>query len=119
MLRRSYYYSKCHMIDKCQCLNAGYCDTLGRNMSHGQFRQCQTNAAYRERLVQIKPKNHLFTTESERTKINVRDRGRTSLPCVYRSDNPIEWGACNCHVYDCELHDRCVIGRKKKIKKDV
>ncbi len=35
-------------VDQCQCPAAGFCRTLGRNMSHARWQECQTSEAYRE-----------------------------------------------------------------------
>lgn len=41
-----------------------------------------------------------------------RKTDRLSLQCVHRSDHPIEISLCGKYsVYDCELHERCVLRR--------
>lgn len=99
------------VISGCQCDAPGVCKVSGRNVSASMRDRCKTDKRYR-----------LILTDCW-NKIDHPHHGQVSepiyhtvLPCIYRSDSPKEWASCGCHVYDCEIHDRCVPWRKPSTK---
>lgn len=118
--------------DECVCDGAGQCEAAGRFMSEGQFHQCQVNAKFRRKLLRLRPENYTppapdaiveVIRQGKRTTMIVGKSkkrptaiDRVELPCIYRGETPIEWAGCGCHVYDCELFDRCVPWRKPTTK---
>lgn len=109
------------MIDKCECRGSGFCQRFQRHMSAGQQAECARNPSFRERLTGIPLPRHISPEELEekRQRRDEAIKARTpqvALPCIYRSDNPVEWAGCGCHVFDCDIHERCIPWRKSKTK---
>lgn len=103
------------MTDQCECLGEGFCQRFQRYMTEGLQRHCASNPKFRKRLASL-PVLSEEEISKARSKIPTNLHRRLELSCIYRSYRPIEWAACDCHVYDCEIHDRAVPFRKKKLK---
>lgn len=87
-------------------------------MSAGQWRQCQRNAAFRELLAASAAITKLANQTTKPQPVRVERQKPIQqqvipLPCIHRSEHPIQNAACGCSLYDCELHDECVVTRKK------
>lgn len=106
----------------CKCAGAGYCKQYDRMMTYGHWRQCQTNPEFQAvlaRLPKLTITQEKIDRDAERRSKMVKSLLGVELECVYRSDNPVEFAGCGCHIFDCEIHDRCVPWRKKKLKPGV
>lgn len=98
---------------RCQCDGPGTCKVTGRNVTASMHERCKSDGKYRLVMTDCWGKAEPVAQSEKPT------TSRISLPCIHRSDGPMEFASCGCHVYDCEIHDRCVPWRKPKLKEGV
>ena len=101
--------------DKCECSQPGPCKVAGRVMTPGLLKECQTNHAFRLRLATVPVTDKANEAAKALPANTPPPPARVSLPCIHRSATPVEWASCGCHVFDCEVHERCVPWRKQNL----
>lgn len=75
--------------------------------------RCKTDRKYRLILTGCWNQVDQAVRDQSKTQPQPAKEERVTLPCIYRSEKPIEYAACGCHVYDCEIHEKVVPWRKK------
>lgn len=101
------------VVTDCQCQAPGRCSVSGRNVNKAMHERCKTDQKFRLVLTGCWNKVDPIVKENIEPKEEVK---RIELPCIHRAEKPIEYASCGCHVYDCEIHERCVPWYKKKLK---